>query len=314
MDKQTQSTGETIIHVEDGSYSQIDTEDAYNHLNQEYKCEEIEEWICPKYSEETGKLYIMLKYKDGHESLIYAEIIRHDDPICLAHYIYDHPIERLRSGYWNDWSRSTLANNSKIIRRIKSMYKHGNYHYTRAHFSHIRRLHKPKYIRKRQTQFGVLVPVDVRDAELLDMQNKNHKWGDSIKKEMKGIKDHETFLFLPPGSEPPEGYQEGPLRVIFSVKPDLQRKARLVLGGHKVDSSEYNCSSSVVQLNSIRLLNVIAKSQNLECLAGDIGNAYINAETKEKIYVRCGPEFGSELEGRIAILKKALYGLKSSCN
>jgi hypothetical protein len=30
--------------------------------------------------------------------------------------------------------------------------------------------------------------------------------------------------------------------------------------------------------------------------------------------VRCGPEFGPELEGRIAILKKALYGLKSSGN
>jgi hypothetical protein len=87
-----------------------------------------------------------------------------------------------------------------------------------------------------------------------------------------------------------------------------------VIGGHKVDSTEYNCHSSVVQLSSIRLLNVIAKSQGLECLAGDIGNAYINAETKEKIFVRCGPEFGPELEGRIAILKKALYGLKSSGN
>jgi hypothetical protein len=30
--------------------------------------------------------------------------------------------------------------------------------------------------------------------------------------------------------------------------------------------------------------------------------------------VCCGPEFGPELEGRIAILKKALYGLKSSGN
>jgi hypothetical protein len=128
-------------------------------------------------------------------------------------------------------------------------------------------------------------------------------WGDSVKKEMNGIREHNTFHFLPPGSKPPEGYQEGPLKIIFSVKPDLHQKARMVLGGHKVDSSEYNCHSSVVQLSSIRLLNVIAKSQGLECLAGDIGNAYINAETKEKIYVQCGPEFGPELEGWIAILK-----------
>jgi hypothetical protein len=38
----------------------------------------------------------------------------------------------------------------------------------------------------------------------------------------------------------------------------------------------------------------------------------LNAETKEKVYVRCRPEFGPELEGRIAIIKKSLYGLKSS--
>lgn len=140
------------------------------------------------------------------------------------------------------------------------------------------------YIRRRQTRFGILVPKDVHDAMILDQENKNNKWGDSISNEMGGIMKHETFLFLPPGSTPPEGYQEGPLRLIFLVKPDLCHKARLVLGGDRVDSSDYNCHSSVVQLNSIRLLNVIAKAQRLECLAGDIGNAYINAETKEKIY------------------------------
>jgi hypothetical protein len=67
-------------------------------------------------------------------------------------------------------------------------------------------------------------------------------------------------------------------------------------------------------MDSIRLLNVIAKQKNLQVLAGDVGNAYINAETKEKVYVICGPEFGPELAGRIAIIRKALYGLKSSGN
>lgn len=138
------------------------------------------------------------------------------------------------------------------------------------------------------------------------MKASGRRWG--------RIREHKTFLFLPPRSIPPERYQEAPLRMIFSVKPDLRCKARLVVGGHKVDSTEYNCHSSVVQLRSIRLLNVIAKVQGLECLAGDICNTYINAETKEKIYVRCRPQFGPELEGRIAILKKALYGLKSSGN
>jgi hypothetical protein len=49
-----------------------------------------------------------------------------------------------------------------------------------------------------------------------------------------------------------------------------------------------------------RFLNVIAKAQGLKVLAGDVGNAYRNAETNEK------------MEGRIAIIEKGLYGLKSS--
>jgi len=118
--------------------------------------------------------------------------------------------------------------------------------------------------------------------------------------------------FLPPDSEIPQGYQLATLRMIFDVKSNLRRKARLVVGVHKVDASGYSSYSSVVRLDSTRLLNVIAKAQGLNVLAGDVGNAYLNACTKEKNYCICGPKFGPELEGRIAIIKKGLYGLKSS--
>jgi hypothetical protein len=43
-----------------------------------------------------------------------------------------------------------------------------------------------------------------------------------------------------------------------------------------------------------------------------MGNAYLNAETNERAYCVCGLEFGPDMEGRIAIIKKGLYGLKSS--
>jgi len=43
----------------------------------------------------------------------------------------------------------------------------------------------------------------------------------------------------------------------------------------------------------------------------DIGNAYLEAYTNEKVYVIAGPEFG-ELEGHIFVIRKALYGLKTS--
>ena len=44
--------------------------------------------------------------------------------------------------------------------------------------------------------------------------------------------------------------------------------------------------------------------------AADVGNAYLEAETKEKVYVIGGPGFG-ELEGHTLIIHKALYGLRS---
>ena len=60
-------------------------------------------------------------------------------------------------------------------------------------------------------------------------------------------------------------------------------------------------------MTSVRLMNVVAKAQGgLECLVGDVGNAYLNGETKEKIFTKCGLEFGPEMVNRIAIVQKGL--------
>ena len=55
----------------------------------------------------------------------------------------------------------------------------------------------------------------------------------------------------------------------------------------------------------------LGKLNNLELWGADIGNAYLEAFTDEKLYIVAGPEF-QELEGYILIFLKALYGLKSS--
>ena len=53
----------------------------------------------------------------------------------------------------------------------------------------------------------------------------------------------------------------------------------------------------------------LLKVQNLKCVTGDVGNAFLTAFTSEKIYVVAGPEFG-EFEGQIMIMEKAVYGTK----
>ena len=61
--------------------------------------------------------------------------------------------------------------------------------------------------------------------------------------------------------------------------------------------------SGVVSIRSLRLVIVLAKLNNLEVWGADIGNAYLEAKTKEKLYVVASPEF-EELEGHILLYIK----------
>jgi len=66
-----------------------------------------------------------------------------------------------------------------------------------------------------------------------------------------------------------------------------------------------------MQTCTIRILESIALHEDLKLISGDIGNAFIQADTNEKIYTIAGPEFG-EKEGSVVIIKKSLYGLVTS--
>jgi hypothetical protein len=100
--------------------------------------------------------------------------------------------------------------------------------------------------------------------------------------------------------------------MLFDIKMDgLQRKARLVAGGHTTETPASITYSSVVTRDSVRIAFLIAALNDLDILAADIGNAYLNAPCREKIWTVAGKEFGSN-EGTVMIIKRALYGLKSS--
>ena len=42
-----------------------------------------------------------------------------------------------------------------------------------------------------------------------------------------------------------------------------------------------------------------------------VGNAYLEVETQEKLFIIAGHKFG-ELEGHVLLVQKALYGLRTS--
>ena len=67
----------------------------------------------------------------------------------------------------------------------------------------------------------------------------------------------------------------------------------------------------MVSRDSVRICLLAAALNDLDVQAGDIENAYLTAPNREKKWTRAGPEFGAD-EGKIFIVTKALYGLKSA--
>ena len=69
--------------------------------------------------------------------------------------------------------------------------------------------------------------------------------------------------------------------------------------------------SSMVTRESVRIAFLIAGLNDLDVLACDIGNAYLNKPCREKVWFEAGAEFGSR-KGRPVKVVRALYGLKTS--
>ena len=91
---------------------------------------------------------------------------------------------------------------------------------------------------------------------------------------------------------------------------DFTRKARMCARGDQTEPPSTLTHSSVVSRESVRLAFLIAALNDLDCEMFDIGNAYLNAPTTEKLYVpEAGIEFG-ENAGKVLIITRALYGLK----
>ena len=167
--------------------------------------------------------------------------------------------------------------------------------------------------------FGYLISRNYMEAMQFDSENKNSKWYDAIKLEMEFMLEYKVFKMWDKAildkhkkvKKPPRGYHRIKVHLVFAVKFGGRHKAGLVADGHLTPEPIENIYSGVVSLRNLRLVIFLGKLNNLELCGADIGNAYLEAFTDEKLYIVAGPEF-QELEGYILIFLKALYGLNSS--
>ena len=91
---------------------------------------------------------------------------------------------------------------------------------------------------------------------------------------------------------------------------DFERKTRWVKDGHKCPEPETSSYAGVVSRESIRIMLTHAALMEVDIMAADIRNAYLQAPTSEKHYIVCGQEFGLEHVGKRALIVRALYGGK----
>jgi hypothetical protein len=169
---------------------------------------------------------------------------------------------------------------------------------------------------KKSIKFGVQVPNSIEEAYTLDKDNSNSLWNVVINKELKNVRV--AFQLLADGESILVASKHIPYHIIFDVKFNLTRKARCVTGGHQnKDVPAYATYSSVTLRDIVHLGLMLAALYDIDVLAANIGNAYLNAPCHEHVHVKVGAElFGEEHKGKYAVIVWALYGrswIKTNC-
>ena len=95
--------------------------------------------------------------------------------------------------------------------------------------------------------------------------------------------------------------------MFFDVKFYGRRKARFVAGGHLTLDPGEDAYFGVVAPEAIRLALFAAAHNDLKIMAADIGNAYLHAKTKEKLYTIVGRSMTSYRRESIDLSKGIVW-------
>lgn len=226
---------------------------------------------------------VQVKWRDGSVDWLPLSSIKESNPVQCAEYAILHGYDKEPAFNW--WVRHVLRKRDRIISKVKMR------------------------CRKKNMKFGIKIPNSVQEAIELDRQNGNSLWQEAINKEFSN--SNVAFQVREEGEDAPVGWSKITCHLIFDVKMDLTRKARYVAGGHLTEVDASSTYASVVSRDSVRIAFMLAALNDLDILAGDIQNAYLNAPSLERNYFIAGDEWGTN-KGRVILIVRALYGQKTS--
>jgi hypothetical protein len=227
---------------------------------------------------------LLVKWKDQSESWIHLKDMKESHPVEVAEFATARGIADEPAFVW--WVPYTLRKRDVILSAVRSR------------------------IRKTTHKYGIEIPMHLEHTYAIDKKNENTFWKDAIAMEMLNI--GVAFEVLPDGQKAPVGWKKVTGHFVWDVKMDFTRKARWVLDGHLTPNPVGSTYAGVVSRESVRIAFTYAALNNVDVCAADIQNAYLQAPSSQKDYIICGPEFGIENIGKVALIWRALYGGKSA--
>ena len=227
---------------------------------------------------------LLIQWADQSESWVPLKDLKESHPIETAEFARSRGIDDEAAFAW--WVPYTIRKRDVILSKVKAR------------------------IRKTTHKYGIELPTSVQHAKEIDTRNRNTFWMDALDNEMRNVGI--AFELLAEGQRAPPGWSHVTGHLVWDVKMDFTRKARWVLDGHKTPSATISTYAGVVSRESVRIAFTYAALNGLDVCAADIRNAYLQAPSSRKDYVICGPEFGLENVGRVALVHRALYGDKTA--
>jgi Reverse transcriptase (RNA-dependent DNA polymerase) len=234
---------------------------------------------------------VLVVCEDGSRMYQPLSVLASEAPVVCA--LYAKRAGLLDTPCWKQFKH--IAKNERKLTRMLNQAKLTSYHHGTS----------PIY------QFGFRVPRSPKEAIEIDKENGNTLWQDAMSLETSQLQEYETFHDLGKNAPAPLGYRKIRVHFVFAVKHDGRHKARLVADGHLTAVPLDSVYSGVVTLRSLRLVIFLAELNGQQLYGADVSNAYLEAKTREKVYIIAGAGFG-HLEGHTLVIYKALYGLKSS--
>ena len=227
---------------------------------------------------------LLVRFKDESEQWVPLKVMKETNPVDVAVFAKAEGIDDEPAFAW--WVPYTLRTRDRIISAVNSRVK------------------------KVTMKYGHEVPRNLDDCRRIDAANGDSHWAKAIDKEMPNVKV--AIEILEKDQVTPIGWKISSGHLVFDVKMDFTRKARWVKDGHRTPTPVESNYAGVVSRESVRIALTYAALNGIDVMAADIKNAYLQAPSSEKHYIICGAEFGLENIGKVGLIRRALYGGKSS--